>query len=155
MLDTGSNRVPAVPVIPSNQGFGSELIREALPYRLGWKQIEFAGGGVRCRISLDLPIESKSDWLSGKKQKMSGDLTGKKILVVEDEYFVAADLKKELSGRGAVVIGPVGNLMGALSLIKSEQVDAAVLDVNLEGARSYPVMEELGGFPSPHASHRL
>jgi len=81
---------------------------------------------------------------------MSGDLTGKKILVVEDEYFIAADLKKELSGRGAVVIGPVGNLMSALSLIKSEQVDAAVLDVNLEGARSYPVMEELGRLSVPY-----
>jgi len=52
--------VPAVPVIPSNQGFGSELIREALPYRLGAEtELEFAGGGVRCRISLDLPIEAK------------------------------------------------------------------------------------------------
>lgn len=75
---------------------------------------------------------------------MSGALTGKKVLIVEDEYFIAADLKKELSGRGAVVIGPVGNLMSALSLIQHEQLDAAILDVNLEGSGSYPLMEELG-----------
>lgn len=65
---------------------------------------------------------------------MSGAFTGKKVLIVDDEYFVAANLKKELSGRGAVVIGPVGNLMSALSLIQHEQLDAAILDVNLEGS---------------------
>lgn len=81
---------------------------------------------------------------------MSDELTGKKILVVEDEYFIAADLNKELSERGAVVVGPAGNVMSALSLIRSEQIDAAVLDVNLEGAHSYPLMEELARAAVPH-----
>ncbi|WEK47804.1 MAG: response regulator [Candidatus Andeanibacterium colombiense] len=81
---------------------------------------------------------------------MSGDLSGKKILVVEDEYFIAADLSRELSDLGAVVVGPAGNLMSALSLIAEEQLDAAVLDVNLEGLHSYPVMEELGRKSVPY-----
>lgn len=47
--------VPTVPVAPVRQGFGVELIEEALPYRLGAEtKIEFLGGGIRCAIALPL-----------------------------------------------------------------------------------------------------
>jgi len=47
--------VPAVPVRPSREGFGRELIEEALPYRIGAETtLEFRGGGVRCSISVPL-----------------------------------------------------------------------------------------------------
>ncbi|GGB16622.1 hypothetical protein GCM10011380_02640 [Sphingomonas metalli] len=50
--------VPALPVKPSRQGFGTELIEEALPYRLGAETaLEFRGGGVRCTIAVVLPAE--------------------------------------------------------------------------------------------------
>ncbi|MFB9772465.1 sensor histidine kinase [Sphingomonas yabuuchiae] len=45
--------VPAMPVPPVRQGFGTELIREALPYGLGARtRLEFRGGGVLCVITL-------------------------------------------------------------------------------------------------------
>ncbi|WP_380871815.1 PAS domain-containing protein [Sphingomonas sp. DBB INV C78] len=48
--------VPAVPVGAIHYGFGSELIEEALPYRLGAKtELEFRGGGICCTISVPLP----------------------------------------------------------------------------------------------------
>lgn len=47
--------VPALSIKPFCQGFGSELINEALPYRLGARtKLEFMGGGVRCTIVLPL-----------------------------------------------------------------------------------------------------
>jgi two-component sensor histidine kinase len=47
--------VPAVPMQPAREGFGRELIEEALPYRLGAEtRLEFRGGGVRCTISVPL-----------------------------------------------------------------------------------------------------
>jgi PAS domain S-box-containing protein len=47
--------VPIVPLVPARRGFGSELITEALPYRLGAEtSLEFRGGGVRCTISVPL-----------------------------------------------------------------------------------------------------
>lgn len=50
--------VPTVPVQPSREGFGRELIEEALPYRLRAEtELEFLGGGVRCRISMPLSKE--------------------------------------------------------------------------------------------------
>lgn len=48
--------VSAVAVKPTRRGFGSELIEEALPYRLGAEtKLEFRGGGIRCTISLPMP----------------------------------------------------------------------------------------------------
>lgn len=53
--------VPTVPVQPSREGFGRELIEEALPYRLGAEtELQFLGGGVRCRISMPLSKEGAS-----------------------------------------------------------------------------------------------
>src|SRR5437868_11522432 len=68
-----------------------------------------------------------------------GLIAGKHILVVEDDYFVAADIACELAALGAVIIGPVGSLGAALALLaeRAAQVDAASLDVNLHGELVY------------------
>lgn len=53
--------VPAVAISPERQGFGTELIREALPYQYGADtHLTFMGGGVRCSISLPLHEEGKT-----------------------------------------------------------------------------------------------
>ena len=47
--------VPAISVNPSREGFGRELIEDALAYRLGAEtRLEFRSGGVRWSISLPL-----------------------------------------------------------------------------------------------------
>lgn len=47
--------VPAIAVKPIRTGFGTELIVEAMPYRLGAEtKFEFRSGGVRCSIILPL-----------------------------------------------------------------------------------------------------
>ncbi|WP_022681721.1 HWE histidine kinase domain-containing protein [Sphingobium bisphenolivorans] len=47
--------VPAIVLHPARDGFGRELIEQALPYRLGAEtMLEFRGGGIRCSISLPL-----------------------------------------------------------------------------------------------------
>ena len=49
--------VPAVSVNPGHEGFGRELIEEALPYRLGAEtKLEFRGGGIRCSIVMPLDM---------------------------------------------------------------------------------------------------
>ena len=70
-------------------------------------------------------------------------LSGRRVLVVEDEYFIAADLKRAFGEAGAEIIGPVNDLDAALRMIVSEQIDVAVLDIHLEGAESYPVVDAL------------
>jgi DNA-binding response OmpR family regulator len=70
---------------------------------------------------------------------MSNPLTGCRILVVEDEYFLADDLRRELTTLGADVVGPVGDLEEATKLISvNGAVDAAILDINLRNELIFP-----------------
>jgi hypothetical protein len=56
-----------------------------------------------------------------------------RILIVEDEYYLAADLAEALAARGAEILGPIGTLDEALQAIAADRPDQAVLDVNLRG----------------------
>ena len=74
---------------------------------------------------------------------MTTALEGVKVLVVEDEYLVAALMEDMLASAGCVVAGPIPRLAQALDAASSEACDVAVLDVNLAGERVYPVAEIL------------
>ena len=71
-------------------------------------------------------------------------LHGRRVLVVEDEYMLAEDLRHELIDAGATVIGPAGSVERTLALLASPSpLDAAKLDVNLRGEDVYPVADTL------------
>jgi CheY-like chemotaxis protein len=59
----------------------------------------------------------------------------RRILVIEDEFLVAANIDFILVQEGHEVIGPVGTLGEALQLANDEALDCALLDVNLDGGR--------------------
>ena len=71
-------------------------------------------------------------------------LAGRRILVVEDEYFLADDIASALREGGAEVIGPIAEGRESLNVIAhSGALDCAVLDINLQGEMVYPVAEAL------------
>ena len=70
-------------------------------------------------------------------------VAGRRILVVEDEFIVAAMLCDVLEDAGAIPLGPVGRVDEALAVIESESFDAAVLDWNLHGDPGVPLAEAL------------
>ena len=71
-------------------------------------------------------------------------LRNRRVLIVEDEYFIAMQLQRDLAAAGAVVLGPVPSVAKALALIAAElRIDAAVVDVNLGGEMSFPVADAL------------
>ena len=71
-------------------------------------------------------------------------LRGRRVLVVEDEYFVADDLGRALTQLGAEVLGPVATREEAFELLATgERIDLAVLDINLEGEPVFPVADTL------------
>lgn len=66
-------------------------------------------------------------------------LLGKRVLVLEDEAMIAAMVEEMLADLGAVVVGPAGTIERGLSLAHEEQLDAALLDVNIRSTRVDPV----------------
>jgi DNA-binding response OmpR family regulator len=71
------------------------------------------------------------------------DLTGSRVLLVEDDYYIADDLCRALEGCGAEVVGPVPSLDKALPLAEGERLTCAVLDINLRGESGLRVAETL------------
>ena len=66
-----------------------------------------------------------------------------RVLLVEDQMIVAMQIEDMLRAAGCEVVGPVGTLQAAIALAHKEALDAAVLDVNLDGDKVYPAAEEL------------
>ena len=71
------------------------------------------------------------------------DLSGRRILVVEDERLIALDLQDILETWGCVVVGPVATASAALDLVAGTAPDSALLDVNLADGTSEPVAAAL------------
>jgi CheY-like chemotaxis protein len=70
------------------------------------------------------------------------NLSAIRVLVVEDEYFIADELAGALSQAGAVVIGPVSDAASAMDRL-NEAPELAVLDINLAGTISFDLADEL------------
>jgi CheY-like chemotaxis protein len=71
-------------------------------------------------------------------------LKGLRVLIVEDAWQVAKDLKQLLEGLGADVAGPVATSADAERLISKRVPDAAVVDIHLlKGDKSYGLIDRL------------
>ena len=70
-------------------------------------------------------------------------LLGSRVLVVEDDYFIALELCTVLRTAGADIIGPMRDVQSGLAAIGREQIDCAVLDINLQGQLGFQIAAEL------------
>jgi DNA-binding response OmpR family regulator len=71
------------------------------------------------------------------------NLMGYRLLVVEDDYFVAQDLCATLREYGATVLGPAPSVSSARSLASALQPDCVLLDINLDGELALDLAQEL------------
>ena len=58
-------------------------------------------------------------------------LSGKTVLIVEDEFLIGLMLIKEITGAGGTSIGPVTSVADALKEIESRIIDLVILDAKL------------------------
>lgn len=72
-------------------------------------------------------------------------LANRRVLLVEDEFLILAMLCDMITDAAAVVVGPATTVDEALQLAKAAEMDAAILDMNLNGQWSDPVAETLVG----------
>ncbi len=70
-------------------------------------------------------------------------LKGARILVVEDEAFIALDLVMAIEDAGAIPVGPAATIAEALELLSHDPPDGAILDVNLPDGTIGPVLDAL------------
>jgi DNA-binding response OmpR family regulator len=97
-------------------------------------------------------------------------LTGRRILIVEDDPFIALALEETLREHGLIIAGVARKLKQALNLIDSETIDLALLDVNIGDDKIDPVADLLAarncpfifttgygraGLPETHASRMI
>jgi two-component SAPR family response regulator len=64
-------------------------------------------------------------------------------MIVEDEMLVALDLQETIRSLGYDVIGPYGRLAEAIEGARTQPVDFAILDLNLNGEMTYDLAEQL------------
>jgi DNA-binding response OmpR family regulator len=65
-------------------------------------------------------------------------LSGRRVLIAEDEAFIAMALEEGFAAADAVVVGPAATLVEAVDLASTAELDAAVLDIDLAGLDVFP-----------------
>ncbi len=143
---------------PAEHGFGFTAMLGAIEHQLaGDIGFEWGETGVTCRIAF--PVERN---LVEAAQAASGtppspecrstpdiDLTGKRVLIVDDEALIALALREAVEALACKVIGPAHTTAAALALISEAAADLAVLDINLAGDSNTPVARALRGLGIP------
>jgi DNA-binding response OmpR family regulator len=79
----------------------------------------------------------------------NGGSTKPRILIVEDEPFIALTLEDMLDELGFTVAGTVSHVAEAIELIGRESIDGALLDVNLGTQKIDPVADVLAARGCP------
>lgn len=93
---------------------------------------------MTCRTKLDRRLPSKT--MEPNSMRM---LNGLRVLVVEDVGMVAMSLKNMLQDLGCVVVATAARLHEAEELARHEKLDGVLLDLNLGGQYTYPVVDIL------------
>lgn len=142
---------------PRRQGFGTELITRRVPYELhGRGRLDVEPAGVRCRLDfplvwgdsiLETDAATLQTTISGGELDMTGEanLAGARVLVVEDDYYLALDTQRALQQAGAVVLGPCPDERTALQVIEHDSPGYAVVDINLGQGPAFTVATALQG----------
>jgi CheY-like chemotaxis protein len=136
---------------PTSKGYGTRVVRAGVEDQLGGKvSFNWLPSGLECTMIVPhdvnrAPAECQADarvlaQVNGAKLSL---VAGDEVLVVEDEPLVAMMLTDMLSELGLCVVGPYSAPAEALAAAKSDQVKAALLDVNLGSAKVYPVASVL------------
>lgn len=71
------------------------------------------------------------------------ELSGCRILVVEDEALIALSLEAFLVEFGCSVVGPAASIDQARRLARTSGLDVALLDINVRGELVYPLARQL------------
>lgn len=66
-----------------------------------------------------------------------------RVLIVEDDYFISEELSGQLTGWGAIVVGPIPTQKKALEQVARDEFDVAVIEIKLGDKLDYLLADEL------------
>jgi PAS domain S-box-containing protein len=145
---------------PVWEGFGTKVIKSGVEQQLGGKvSIEWRGDGLRCELRIP-HVNGASEQtrvVDAIAPKPNGAIMSNasvkptRVLLVEDEALVAMMMEDLLTDLGVVVIGPCRGLAEAMIAAHEQQFDAAILDINLDGATVYRLAHLLAERDIPFA----
>lgn len=131
------------------KGFGSNLIERAIPFELDGNAaltFEQSGAVFTFEISQDylVELEDCANMLKNRvKPTVAQIVKGKHVLVVEDNMLLAMDLERVMKDYGAEQVTTHGNEASAFISLENENIDFALLDMNLRGSVSFELAKEL------------
>jgi PAS domain S-box-containing protein len=140
------------PVTPPNsKGYGTRVVRAGIEDQLGGKvSFNWLPTGLECTMivprdaNCTAPDHQADARVLGQVNGARLSLVaGDEVLVVEDEPLVAMMLTDMLSELGLCVVGPYSAPAEAMVAARSNQVKAAILDVNLGSTKVYPIASVL------------
>ncbi|MBZ6379607.1 PAS domain-containing protein [Pacificimonas aurantium] len=135
---------------PRKKGFGSRVIDRIASSQLGADiEQDFQKEGLCVTITmpdhhLSVPPTSGRQQveLGGEDGGLLPDLKGRKVMVLDDEWLIAENNSAILIDAGCDVVGPITNLPEAEAHL-DDDLDAAVLDVNIAGQTSLDLARKL------------
>ncbi|MES1204208.1 MAG: HWE histidine kinase domain-containing protein, partial [Pseudomonadota bacterium] len=128
---------------PAESGFGSLLIRNVAEGDLGGEVVlDYAPEGLRAIISAPLGRVQGAQMSEAAARPRPGDISGRRVLVVEDSRIIALEIASTLEAAGVRVVGPASTVEEGLAHAENG-LDAAILDLDLAGNSSAPIAERL------------
>jgi CheY-like chemotaxis protein len=88
-------------------------------------------------------------------------LSGRRVLVVEDEMMVLMMIEDMLADLGCESVTAAATTDQAIALIKTQVFDAAMLDMNLNGTKNSSIADALGArgvpfiFSTGYSGHNM
>lgn len=136
---------------PSRRGFGTVLIDRSVPFDLGGESdVVYDPNGVKARFRIPPRFVSirgtrtlKAAPPAPAVANPSLDLTGRTVLLLEDQMLIALDLEQILQDAGLVIAATATSTREALAYLAGATPDVAILDVNLGDETSEPVAQAL------------
>lgn len=134
---------------PNRKGFGTRIIVASIEQQLGGKVLlNWHTQGLACAFTIPFPTvvedgTARSPARSEEIEYAPIVLTGTNVLVVEDEALVALAVNDALVDYGWSVIGPFSVVADARDVALKTPINAAILDVNVNGDLVYPLAELL------------
>jgi two-component sensor histidine kinase/DNA-binding response OmpR family regulator len=138
---------------PTARGYGTRVVTASVEGQLDGRAVfEWRSEGLRCTMSIP-PGEKMAlaeRQLNGNgHRRVEDDVKsapapfGNRMLIAEDEALVAIMMEDLAVELGWSVVGPFAKAADALAAAKDDDIQAALLDVNLGGESVYPVADAL------------